>query len=120
MPYKTTEPRDDHILWECKRLKDAASMTCCGKFNGMRDEKCGWCKTNRDIGSMAVDRTRKTIGKLVEKNPDGLDVWKYDDDVTSTKFPSRWAGDFGRFMVDLHIKFTMSLIRVSYVPVGGP
>ncbi|KAF5229883.1 hypothetical protein FAUST_10132 [Fusarium austroamericanum] len=88
MPYKTTEPRDDHILWECKHLKDATSTTCCGKFNGMRDEKCGWCKANRDVGAMAVDRTRKTIGKLVEKNPDGLDVWKYDDYAPSTKLRS--------------------------------
>jgi hypothetical protein len=76
---KTTEPREDHILWTCKRLKDPAIKTYCNKLNGMLDKKCIWCKSNRDIVTIAVNRTRKDIGKIIEKDADGLDVWEYDD-----------------------------------------
>ncbi|KAL4730951.1 hypothetical protein ACLX1H_002993 [Fusarium chlamydosporum] len=73
MAEKTTKPREDRILWTCNRLKDPTTKTHCNKLNGMIDKKCTRCKSKREVGALAVNRTRDDIGELVEKSDDGLD-----------------------------------------------
>ncbi|KAL6918903.1 hypothetical protein FSST1_002929 [Fusarium sambucinum] len=85
MSDKTTKPHDDHVLWACRRLKDPASKNYCDKINGMLDKTCTWCKSKREVGTLAVDRTRHTMGELVEKTADGVEVWEYNKDGQSTK-----------------------------------
>ncbi|RGP76571.1 hypothetical protein FLONG3_5233 [Fusarium longipes] len=80
MSNKVTKLREDHILWTCKCLKDSTANTYCNKLNGMLDKQCTRCKAKREIGSVAVNRTRQGIGKLIEKDTNGVDVWEYSDD----------------------------------------
>ncbi|KAL3605208.1 hypothetical protein FPOAC2_00150 [Fusarium poae] len=80
MPNKTTKPCEEHVLWTCRRQKDLVSKNYCDKINGMLDKTCTWCKAKREVGTLAVDRTRQTIGKLIYKNADGVEVWEYDDE----------------------------------------
>ncbi|CEI63751.1 hypothetical protein FVEN_g6871 [Fusarium venenatum] len=85
MSDKTTEPRGDHVLWAYRRLKDPASKNYCDKINGMLDKTCTWCKAKREVGTLAVDRTRHIMGELVGKTADGVEVWEYNKDGHSTK-----------------------------------
>ena len=79
LPERTTKPRDDHVLWTCKHLKDLLDDSYCNKLNGMLDKKCLRCKTKRDVNAVAVSRTRQDIGKLVGQSPEGVEIWEYDD-----------------------------------------